>query len=73
MMRTHSQDIHGNQAGDPEKAAEVFIKLAGMEQPPVHQYLGSDSYQYVNQKIKNLQRTMQENKTLGVSTDFEND
>ncbi len=70
-VRMHAQDIHGNQAGDPAKAADVFIKLSKMDNPPTHLYLGSDAYEFVNQKITNLQEMMEAHKSLGVSTDFE--
>lgn len=71
LMRMHSEEINGNQTGDPEKAANAFITLAKMENPPVHQYLGSDAYQYVHQKIETLTQSMEEHKALGHSTDFE--
>ncbi|MGB3468692.1 MAG: oxidoreductase [Cyclobacteriaceae bacterium] len=69
-LRLHSEDIHGNQAGDPEKAADVFMKLADLEHPPVHLYLGSDAYEIAKQKIDSLQEVMEKHKSLGTSTDF---
>nr|WP_282087377.1 oxidoreductase [Aquimarina algiphila] len=71
-VRVHAQDIHGNQAGDPAKAADVFIELSKMDNPPTHLYLGSDAYEFVNQKIASLQEMMEAHKSLGVSTGFEN-
>ena len=69
-QRTHEEEIHGNQAGDPEKAANVFIELSKMVTPPVHLFMGSDSYQYADQKMADLKSMMNEYETLGKSTDF---
>ncbi len=71
MLNQHSNVIHGNQAGDPAKAADVFIELAELENPPLHIYLGSDSYEIANQKIEKLNKEMQSYKSLATSTDFE--
>ena len=70
VLHAHSHEIHGNQTGDPKKAADVFIELSQMDNPPVHLFLGSDAYQYVNKKKENLQEMMKVYKTLGTSTDF---
>jgi len=36
--------MSGQQAGDPEKAAEIFMRLAESSDPPLHLFLGADAY-----------------------------
>ena len=71
MQRVHEEEINGNQPGDPEKAAEVFIAVAEMATPPLHLFLGKDAYQYAEQKMESLKETMAAYRTLATSTDFE--
>ena len=71
MQRIHEEEINGNQPGDPEKAADVFIAVAEMPAPPLHLFLGKDAYQYAEQKMESLKETMAAHKTLATSTDFE--
>jgi NAD(P)-dependent dehydrogenase (short-subunit alcohol dehydrogenase family) len=68
----HQEQINGNQQGDPEKAAEVFIKVAALDQAPLHLFLGQDAYDAVNQKIKSVEREMEVVKYLALSTAFNN-
>ncbi|WP_458627202.1 hypothetical protein [Winogradskyella sp. PC D3.3] len=72
MEQAHLKDINGNQPNDPEKGAEVLIALSIQENPPVHFFMGKDAYHYANLKIDTIQKTMKENLTLGISTEFEN-
>lgn len=60
---------HGKQLGDPEKAAEVFIKLVESANPPTCLFLGSDAYQRANQKLNKLLEDIQVNKELSEQTD----
>ena len=71
MQRIHEEEINGNQPGDPEKAANVFIAVAEMPAPPLHLFLGKDAYQYAEQKMDSLKETMAAYRTLATSTDFE--
>ncbi len=66
----HQNQIAGNQPGSPEKAAEVFIRLAEMPQPPLHFFMGSDSVKMAQGKIELLQKELTENEALSRSTDF---
>jgi NAD(P)-dependent dehydrogenase (short-subunit alcohol dehydrogenase family) len=68
--RKHAEEIPGNQAGDPEKAARVMINIAQIAEPPLRLLLGSDAYQYANYKIKMLQEGIEANKDMTMSTDF---
>lgn len=66
----HDTQITGNQPGDPEKAALAFIRLAENENPPLHFFMGSDSFGMANNKIGILQRELRANEVLSKSTDF---
>lgn len=66
----HDTQIIGNQPGDPEKAALAFIQLAESENPPLHFFMGSDSFGMANNKIGILQNELSANETLSKSTDY---
>lgn len=62
--------MHGAQAGDPDKAADVFITLANSENPPVVLFLGQDANDRANHKMDALKAEMEQWKTLAVSTGY---
>jgi len=66
----HDIQIIGNQPGDPEKAALAFMQLAENENPPLHFFMGSDSFAMANNKIEILRSELSANETLSKSTDF---
>jgi NAD(P)-dependent dehydrogenase (short-subunit alcohol dehydrogenase family) len=66
----HLNQIMGNQPGDPEKAAAVFIQLAESEQPPLHFFMGSDAFEMAKNKIEQLQHELKATEALSLSTDF---
>lgn len=66
----HDTQAIGNQPGDPEKAAETFIKLAEMENAPLHFFMGSDAFGMAKNKIEILQADLSANEQLSLSTDF---
>lgn len=66
----HNEQIIGNQPGDPEKAAAVFIQVAEMENRPLHLFLGSDSFGMANSKIEGLQQDLHAFEDISKSTDF---
>ncbi len=66
----HTQQIKGNQPGDPRKAVAAVIEVAAAENPPLHLVLGQDSYDVATMKIKAMQADMAQWKDLTVSTGF---
>ncbi|MDQ3712893.1 MAG: oxidoreductase [Acidobacteriota bacterium] len=68
----HQNEMNGNQPGDPEKLADVLIKIASEANPPLHLFLGSDAYNSANAKIAAVQGDLENWKSLTISTDFEN-
>lgn len=69
---THARflKMNGNQAGDPEKAADVFIALTEMEEPPVRLFLGSDAYKRASAKVELLDQGLKRWQDTSYSTDF---
>ena len=61
----------GKQLGDPQKLAEVVLKVAEMPNPPLHLPLGSDSYNAIVGVRKNEKEEIEKWKTLSLFTDFE--
>lgn len=72
VEQVHLNEINGNQPNDPEKSAEVIIKLSKEEKPPVHFFMGEDSYALALEKIASLQKALDEFKLLSCSTGYEN-
>lgn len=66
----HETQAIGNQPGDPEKAAAAFIKLAEMENAPLHFFMGSDSVGMAKGKIETIQTALSTNEAFSLSTDF---
>ncbi|WP_343564006.1 SDR family NAD(P)-dependent oxidoreductase [Sphingobacterium sp.] len=67
----HLQQIHGNQANDPKKAATLLIELSTLEHPPVHFLMGEDAYTLAKNKIDTLTAEIEKWKSYTVSTGFE--
>jgi NAD(P)-dependent dehydrogenase (short-subunit alcohol dehydrogenase family) len=61
----------GKQPGDPAKAAEAILTLAGLAQPPAHLLLGSDALGLVRAKLTQLGKEIDDWETLSSSTDIE--
>ena len=60
----------GKQAGDPERAAEIFMELAESPEPPMHLFLGNDAYNRAKQKLIELSRELEQWKSMTVGADF---
>lgn len=61
----------GKQPGDPEKAAEIFMELAQLEQPPLHLYLGQDAYVRASAKLVSMAEEIETWKATTISADFQ--
>ncbi|WP_104385474.1 SDR family NAD(P)-dependent oxidoreductase [Sphingobacterium sp. HMA12] len=67
----HLQQIHGNQANDPQKAAMLLIELSTLSNPPFHFLMGEDAYELAKNKISSLIAEIEKWKSYTVSTGFE--
>lgn len=62
---------HGNQAGDPKKAAKVMYEFAVMDNPPLRVVVGTDAYQSILGKIKTYDENYRKYEQLSNSTDVD--
>ncbi|OJV14414.1 MAG: short-chain dehydrogenase/reductase [Dyadobacter sp. 50-39] len=67
----HQQQINGQQPGDPEKAADAMIRIAGEQNPPLHLILGTDAFGMAHSKIASFTAELESWKSVSVSTDFD--
>jgi NAD(P)-dependent dehydrogenase (short-subunit alcohol dehydrogenase family) len=69
-IRAGRQARHGNQLGDPAKAAEALLKLVAAENPPAHLFLGTDALKLVAEKLDALKAEIAAWEEVSRSTDF---
>ena len=62
--------LNGTQIGDPEKAADVFISLTEMENPPVRLFMGSDAETRAQNKLEILSGELKQLSPISISTDY---
>lgn len=60
----------GNEAGDPEKIAQVILRLAAHDSPPAHLLLGSDALQYFARADAARNAAAELWRDVSLSTDF---
>jgi NAD(P)-dependent dehydrogenase (short-subunit alcohol dehydrogenase family) len=60
----------GQQAGDPDRAAEAIIKVVESPAPPMNLILGKDGLVRVRAKFSTLMSTLDEWETVTLSADF---
>jgi short-subunit dehydrogenase len=69
-----TQDLYlssdGSQAGNPERAAEIFMELAETPEPPMHLFLGNDAYRRASKKLTDMSGELEKWKTITVGSDF---
>jgi NAD(P)-dependent dehydrogenase (short-subunit alcohol dehydrogenase family) len=66
----HLNELAGKQEGDPEKAAIALIKVAETQNPPLHLFLGNDSFKFARDKIKAVEQDLQQWEEVSKSTGF---
>jgi NAD(P)-dependent dehydrogenase (short-subunit alcohol dehydrogenase family) len=62
--------MNGQQDGDPEKAAALFIGLGEHPEPPLHLWLGANAVDRAGEKVRSLGLELEKWKELSVSADF---
>jgi len=70
-MARFQRDYNGKQPGDPVKAAEAIIQIAGADNPPLRLLLGSDAYNGVEKNDIAKLEAARKWKDLSLSTDFQ--
>lgn len=58
------------QAGDPERAAEIFIELAESAEVPKHLFLGRDAYNRAAEKLRAMSAELEKWKDVSFHADF---
>ncbi|HMF74636.1 MAG TPA: oxidoreductase [Bryobacteraceae bacterium] len=61
----------GKERGDPAKAAQVILQIAGMEEPPLRLLLGSDAVYLAGLAAEQRAASDEKWKSISLSTDFE--
>jgi NAD(P)-dependent dehydrogenase (short-subunit alcohol dehydrogenase family) len=67
-IRNATTHIHGNQPGDPAKLANVIVKLAASENPPLHLPIGPDSVENFRRKTAEMTKEVDEWEAVSNST-----
>ena len=72
LTREYITQLHKkNQAGDPIKAAQIMIKLVGMENPPLRMLLGNGAIERLQGKLKTQTEEFEQYEDLARSADYE--
>jgi NAD(P)-dependent dehydrogenase (short-subunit alcohol dehydrogenase family) len=69
-VRATRRERDGKQAGDPAKAAEAILRLAGTANPPGHLLLGNDAVHFVREKLAALAKEIEIWEQISRGTDF---
>ena len=68
--RAMIQGMDGKQVGDPRRAAEAILLVAGLEDPPLRLLLGRDVYDAFREKIAGLTASLDEWQAVTVDVEF---
>jgi NAD(P)-dependent dehydrogenase (short-subunit alcohol dehydrogenase family) len=68
--RAGAKERHGNQPGDPVRAAEAIIKAVTSENPPRHLLLGRFAYDQATAKLDNLRKEFETWREVTLGADF---
>ena len=70
QTRAGATKRHGNQPGDPVRAAEAIIKAVTSENPPRHLLLGRFAYDQATAKLDNLRKEYEAWREVTLGADF---
>ncbi len=62
--------LENSGSGDPDKAAQVIIKVVESDHPPLHLLLGEDALASFRQKLESFEKEIQEWEDVTLSTSF---
>src|SRR5260221_8591559 len=62
--------MNGRQAGNPDRAAEIFIEIAESAEPPMHLFLGNDAYHRASKKLSTMSSELEQWKSTTIGADF---
>src|SRR5258706_6655935 len=58
--------MNGRQAGNPDRAAEIFIEIAESTEPPMHLFLGNDAYNRASKKLSTMSLELEQWKSTTI-------
>lgn len=67
----HTESIAGNQPGDPRKLAAALVETASSSNPPLHLFLGPDSFDMAKKKLTNVGEELDRWASVSRSTNFD--
>ena len=70
MARKYFETQDGKQKGDPQKAIEAMIDIAGSDDPPLRLLLGSNAITRVEAKLQQWRGEIDQYRDLTLSADF---
>jgi NAD(P)-dependent dehydrogenase (short-subunit alcohol dehydrogenase family) len=70
-VRNHIEQLDGNQPGDPAKLAQVIMKLAESQKPPLHLPIGQDAIAAFRKKTERMQKEIEEWEAISSNTDHQ--
>src|SRR5882762_2627610 len=62
--------MNGRQAGNPDRAAEIFIEIAESAEPPMHLFLGNDAYHRASKKLSTMSSELEQWRSTTIGADF---
>lgn len=70
LRRTNLKNVDGKQKGDPVRAAQVIIRVAESENPPLRLALGADALTVMREKVNNALQDWATWEPASISADF---
>jgi NAD(P)-dependent dehydrogenase (short-subunit alcohol dehydrogenase family) len=66
-----TKEMHGTQAGDPVRAGEAMIAIAGRADAPRHLVLGAWGFNAVTDDLQKRAREIESQRELSLSADYQ--
>lgn len=70
ITRQYLMQAHGNQEGDPTRAAQIMIDVTNMETPPLRLLLGKEAYECLADESGKQEKEFKEYEALSRSADY---
>ncbi|WP_033290472.1 oxidoreductase [Amycolatopsis jejuensis] len=62
--------LHGKQEGDPERAAEIVVDVAGLDRPPLRVPLGVDAFERITEALEAIDGNIRQWEAVARSSRF---
>ena len=72
QIRARTQQHVGHELGDPQKYAELLIRIAGEPNPPLNLVLGADALEYIGAKRDAMVAELESQRHIAEATSFAN-